>query len=184
MHLEELRAKGVVTLSEPSLMAYLGGLPEFLVSRLRRLEHPHFRMIEAFVRHPASGTELLIVDRLTAGEDPRHGEALALFQQDHAGPLAELAGEHLTADGEHFVAAFSALYPDPDGGEAEVTYRMLGGEEFHGIRDPDETGRPLSQALYGTDDDEEFTLALVEWEGDWITAWFGKPLRTDQVTPL
>ena len=52
------------------------------------------------------------------------------------------------------------------------------------MREPAEAGAPFSQAFYATDDDEEFSLALIEWEGDWITAWFGKPLRKEQVEAL
>jgi len=65
-----------------------------------------------------------------------------------------------------------------------VTYKQVASEEFHGIKDSDEDGPYISQALYDSQDDANFYLALVEWEKDWLTAWFGMELRKDQVSFL
>ncbi len=164
-------------------MEFFGGVAELHAEAVQRLEHPHFRMIRAIVRHPRTDVELLVVDRLTTGERPET-DVLAIFQRDHEGPVGDLGAEHLSADGTRFATAFTAIYESDSEERIEVTYRLLDGEEFHGVRDSQADGRLLSQALYGTEDDEDFNLALVEWEGEWLAAWFGKELRKDHVSVL
>jgi len=183
MYLETVTRESSLRFSEPSMMEYFGGMPEFSVRGIRNLEHQHFRMIQAVVWHAESDSELLLVNRLTEGEPEDH-DVLAIFQRDHAGPLSELANEHLSGDREHFADEFKALYPRDGDTPLEVTYTRIAAEEFHGIKETDGDGPFLSQALYETGDDDNFPLALVEWEKDWLTAWFGMELRRDHVAFL
>lgn len=184
MHLSDITEKSILRASEPSMMEYFGGIAEFSPRRIRRLEHQHFEMIQAYLWHAGTGSELLAVNRLTRGEAP-DSDVLAIFQRDHEGSLDALAGEHLTPDREHFAEAFTARYPGEDtGAPYEVRYQKVASEEFHGIRDLDEAGPFLSQALYDSHGDDSFYLALVEWEREWLTAWFGMELRKDQLSFL
>jgi len=165
------------------MMEFYGGIAEFSVQRIRRLEHQHFRMIQAFVRHSGNDSNLLLFNRLTQGE-PEDNGVLAIFQRDHDGSVNELAKEHLSADRENFAAAFKASYPGDGDVPIDVTYSRVASEEFHGIKDSDAEGPYISQALYDTQDDANFYLALVEWEKDWLTAWFGMELRKQHVSIL
>ena len=183
MYLSNIGPNDIVRFSEPSMMEYYGGIAEFSVRRVRHLEHQHFRMIQAFVWHAKSDSMLLLLNRLTRGE-PEDNDILAIFQRDHEGSVAKLAGEHLSADRENFAAEFVARYPGDDETPNEVTYKRVASEEFHGIKDSDAEGPYISQALYDSQDDANFYLALVEWEKDWLTAWFGMELRKDQVSLL
>jgi len=98
--------------------------------------------------------------------------------------VAEFGGDHLSTDQERFAAEFTATYSEPGEESYSTRYQIVASEEFHGIKDLDQKGPYLSQALYDTQDDEAFYLALVEWEKDWLTVWFGLELRKDQVTLL
>ena len=183
MYLSNIDSNSIVRFSEPSMMEYYQGIAEFTVRRVRRLEHQHFRMIQAFVWHAKSDSSLLLLNRLTRGE-PEDGDILAIFQRDHDGSIAELGSEHLTADRENFAAEFKASYPGEGDVPFKVTYKQVASEEFHGIKDSDQDGPYISQALYDSQDDANFYLALVEWEKDWLTAWFGMELRKDHVSIL
>jgi len=183
MYLSAIEPNSVVRFSEPSMMEYYGGIAEFSVRRVRHLQHQHFRMVQAFVWHAKSDSTLLLVNRQTVGE-PEGSDVLAIFQQDHAGAIADLGSEHLTANRENFAAEFKASYPGEGETPSEVTYKRVVSEEFHGIKDSDEEGPYISQALYDSQDDANFYLALVEWEKDWLTVWFGMELRKDQVSFL
>ena len=165
------------------MMEFYGGLPEFSVRKIRNLEHQHFEMIQVFVWHANTDTELLLVNRITEGE-PEGNDILAIFQQDHAGSISQFGAEHLSADRENFAAEFKAAYPQERETPFDVTYHSLEAEEFHGIKDVNDEGPFLSQALYDTQDDDNFPLALIEWERDWLTAWFGLELRKDHISFL
>ena len=185
MYLEPITRKSTIHLSEPSLMEYFGEIPEFSVVKIRRLEHQHFQMIQIFIRHGRTDTDLLLVNRFTK-EEEEDSDILGIFQKDHAGHINEFGADHLTGDHENFAPEFRASY-DEDEGEPQfkVVYRLLDTGEFHGIFDSDDKEKPpLSQGIYDTGDDENFNLAMVEWEEDWLTAWFGKDLRKDQVSFL
>lgn len=183
MYLEPVTLKSTVHLSEPSLMEYFGEIPEFSVVKRRRLEHQHFHIIQVFIRHERTRTDLLLINRLTKGEE-EDSDILAIFQEDHAGPVNRFGVDHLTKDRENFSPEFRAVYQDEVEPPLEVIYRLVDAGEFHGIYDSNNAGPPLSQGIYDTLDDENFPLALVEWEGDWLTVWFGKELRKDQVAFL
>ena len=183
MYLEPITRKSTIHLSEPSLMEYFGEIPEFSVVKIRRLDHEHFHMIQVFIRHGRTDTDFLLVNRLTKGEE-EDSDILGLFQEDHSGDVNQLGADHLTADRENFAREFKAVYQDEGEPPFEVVYRLVEAGEFHGAYDLDNEGPPLSQGIYDTQDDENFYLATVEWEGDWLTAWFGKELRKDQVSFL
>ncbi len=180
MHLETLDKNTLIRFSEPSMMEYYSGIAEFTVQRVRHLEHQHFQMIQAYIWHAGSDSSLLLINRLTRGEMVDK-DVLAIFQLDHDGSVDDLASEHINEGRDNFAATFTASYPGEDEVPYRVVYKRLASETFHGIEDKDEGGPYLSQALYETQDDSSFYLALVEWEKDWLTAWFGMELRKDHV---
>jgi len=163
-------------------MEYFGGVPEFSVKKVRSLKHPHFTMRQVFLLNPKADMALMLANRAVTGEEGE--EDLAIFQEDHAGYLNQMGADHLDQERENFAPEFKAVYNDEDGPPFEVTYRLVQSGEFHGVLDAENEAPPLSQGIYETPDDENFPLALVEWEGEWIAAWFGKELRKDQVSFL
>ncbi|MBI5185108.1 MAG: hypothetical protein HZA01_05205 [Nitrospinae bacterium] len=182
MYLDFITQNSTVTLSEPSLMEFFGGMPEFSVKKIRRLRHPNFQMVQVFISSPRMDAGLMLANRLTEGED---GDGdLAIFQEDHTGHVDQLGPEHLSPDKENFAAEFKAVYTDEGRPPFEVKYRLVRAGEFHGIRDAQKEEALLSQGIYDTQDDQNFPLAMVEWERDWLTAWFGKELRKDQAAFL
>ncbi len=183
MYLSEIKQNSTVQFSEPTMMEYYGGIAEFLVRKVRHLEHQHFTMTQAFVWHAKSDSSLLLLNRLTRGE-AEGNDVIAVFQQDHAGSVAELGSQHLDADHDKFAAEFKASYEEPGEEPYTTDYKLVASEEFHGIKDLDKKGPYLSQALYDSQDEETFYLALVEWEKDWLTVWYGMELRKDQITLL
>jgi len=183
MYLSALKLNSAVQFSEPSMMKYYGGIAELLVQKIRHLKHQHFSMIQAFVWHANSDSTLLLYNRLTRGEASGR-DILAIFQRDHEGSVDEFGSKYLNSDHEHFTAEFTATYTEPGEESYSTRYKLVASEEFHGIKELETEGPYLSQALYDSQDEEAFYLALVEWERDWLTVWFGMELRKDQVTLL
>ncbi len=183
MYLDEIKPNSSVQFSEPSMMEYYGGIAEFLVRKVRHLEHQHFAMTQAFIWHAKTDSSLLLLNRLTQGE-AEGADVLAVFQLDHEGSVADFGDDHLSADREHFTSEFKASYEEPGEERHTTIYKRVVSEEFHGIKDLDKQGPYLSQALYDSQDDETFYLSLVEWEKDWLSVWFGMEIRKDQVSVL